>query len=664
MRYLLTAAVAALLLLAAFIPSSSILISGNISDATNGIPIAGGAVSVKNSRQSTTSDANGHFQLALKSLPATLLVSSVGYDAFTIEATDSAEVLKISLLPARSQLEDVVLSEFYEPKKSASGNYAKGKVSGSPAPQLSPQNRLAGVVAGMGRAFRKPAGKPETEKDEFAPRDRSNAGAGNREGYDAIVENRFQKPADHPLSTFSIDVDGASYSNVRRLLKEGQWPAEGAVRLEEFINYFHYRYPQPAGEDPFSINTEISACPWNTKHHLVLIGLQGKKIPVENLPPSNLVFLIDVSGSMEEPNKLPLVQSSLRLLVEQMRPQDRVSLVVYAGNAGLVLPPTAGGEKEKIRQAIDALQAGGSTAGGEGIKLAYATAKNAFISGGNNRVILCTDGDFNVGASSDSELETIITKQRESGVFLTVLGYGTGNYQDAKMEKLADKGNGNHAYIDDMAEASKVLVNEFGGTMFTIAKDVKLQVEFNPALVGAYRLIGYENRMLQAEDFNNDKKDAGELGSGHTVTALYEIIPAGVKDTLLEPVDGLKYQHPAAGASTASRDWCRIKFRYKKPAGDKSILLEKSVAAGAVTAAASENFRLAASAAQFGLLLRHSEFKEDASWAGTLKLVQGTLGQDTEGYRAELARLIRLASKMSPVHKDVVPDEDDELSAR
>ncbi len=649
-------------------PSKSILIAGKISDAKNGFFISGASISVKGSRQQTTSDATGQFRISVNSLPATINIAAVGYETFSIEVTDTVQTLTISLLPKTQSLQDVVAMGYSNQKqKRLSGQYESVP---APEPGFPSASTLQGQGAGVptSRGYLRSdmlSGKRRAPgTDKFAAGDSLNDDGANREGYDAIVENRFQQPADHPLSTFSIDVDGASYSNVRRLLKEGQWPTEGAVRLEEFINYFHYRYPQPTGQDPFSINTEISACPWNTRHQLVMIGLQGKKIPVENLPASNLVFLIDVSGSMDEPNKLPLVKSSLRLLVEQMRPQDRVSLVVYAGNAGMVLAPTSGSEKEKIRQAIDALEAGGSTAGGEGIRLAYATAKNAFISGGNNRVILCTDGDFNVGASSDSELEKIITRQRESGIFLTVLGYGTGNYQDAKMEKLADKGNGNHAYIDDMTEANKVLVNEFGGTMFTIAKDVKLQVEFNPALVGGYRLIGYENRMMQAEDFNNDKKDAGELGSGHTVTALYEIIPAGIKDTLLERVDGLKYQHPAAAAAMSqSKDWCTVKFRYKKPNGDKSILMEKTITPDANTAAASENFRLASAAAQFGLLLRQSEFKENASWTGALKLVKGTLDQDTEGYRAELAKLIRLAGKMAPEGKSAVPDDDD-LSAR
>ncbi|HQU56984.1 MAG TPA: VWA domain-containing protein, partial [Chitinophagaceae bacterium] len=401
----------------------------------------------------------------------------------------------------------------------------------------------------------------------------------NREGYDKITENPFKKVNDYPLSTFSIDVDAASYSNVRRFLNQGQLPPAGAVRIEEMINYFKYDYKQPKNGQPFSIHTEMANAPWNPNNKLVLIGLQGKKIPTDNLPASNLVFLIDVSGSMRSSNKLPLVKASLKMLVEQLREQDKISLVVYAGAAGLVLPPTSGAEKTKIKDAIDKLRAGGSTAGGAGIKLAYKTAEENFMKNGNNRVILCTDGDFNVGESSDDAMERLIEDERKSGVFLTVLGYGMGNYQDAKMQKLADKGNGNHAYIDGISEAKKVLVNEFGGTLFTIAKDVKLQIEFNPAKVQGYRLIGYENRMLAKEDFNDDKKDAGELGSGHTVTAIYEVIPVGVESDFLKDVDPLKYQKEKTKLSPTAHNGeiLTVKFRYKEPDGEVSKLIVQPV---------------------------------------------------------------------------------------
>ncbi len=451
------------------------------------------------------------------------------------------------------------------------------------------------------------------------------------------------------MSTFSIDVDAASYSNVRRFLNQGQLPPAGAVRIEEMINYFTYEYPQPVNDNPFSINTEISDAPWNKEHKLVLIGLQGKKIPTENLPASNLTFLIDVSGSMQGVNRLPLVKSSMKMLVDQLRDQDKVSIVVYAGAAGLVLPPTSGAEKTKIKDALDRLEAGGSTAGGAGLKLAYKTAKEHFVKNGNNRVILCTDGDFNVGESSDDAMERLIEQERQSGVFLTVLGYGMGNYKDSKMQKLADKGNGNHAYIDGMSEAKKVLVKEFGGTLFTIAKDVKLQVEFNPSKVQGYRLIGYENRMLAKEDFNDDKKDAGELGSGHTVTALYEVIPAGVKSSFLQNVDPLKYQKDIKPLSKSAYgdEIMTVKFRYKAPTGDVSKLIEQPVKDKQIPLLnMSDNFRFAAAVAEFGLLLRNSEFKSTASFDNVVKMAKKAKGNDEEGYRAEFVRLVENAQAL------------------
>jgi Ca-activated chloride channel family protein len=445
-------------------------------------------------------------------------------------------------------------------------------------------------------------------------------------------------------------VDAASYSNIRRFLNQGQLPPSGAVRIEEMINYFHYQYPQPGNEDPFSVNTEISDAPWNKNHKLVLIGLQGKKIATENLPASNLVFLIDVSGSMGSPNKLPLVKSSMKMLVDQLREKDRVAIVVYAGAAGLVLPSSGGDEKTTIKNAIDRLESGGSTAGGAGIRLAYKTAKQYFNAQGNNRVILCTDGDFNIGESSDDAMERLIEEERKSGIFLTVLGYGMGNYKDNKMQKLADKGNGNHAYIDGISEAKKVLVNEFGGTLFTIAKDVKLQIEFNPAKVQGYRLIGYENRMLAKEDFNDDKKDAGELGSGHTVTALYEIIPAGIKSDFLKSVDPLKYQQNISAQYRASsvNEIMTVKLRYKDPRSDESRLSEHPVNDHQVKLInTTDNFRFAASVAEFGMLLRHSEFTAQASFENVLNLAINAKGKDEEGYREEFIRLVRGAQLLA-----------------
>jgi Ca-activated chloride channel family protein len=469
----------------------------------------------------------------------------------------------------------------------------------------------------------------------------------NTEEYSATMENEWKQPLLDPLSTFSIDVDKASYSNVRRYLNSGQLPPKDAVRIEELINYFHYNYPQPEGDVPFSITNSMADCPWAAGHKLVEIGMQGRIIPDDKLPASNLVFLIDVSGSMDEPNKLPLVKRSLEMLVQKMRAEDKITIVVYAGNAGLVLPPTPSDQKEKIRQAIDRLEAGGSTAGGEGIELAYKMAKENFIKDGNNRVILSTDGDFNVGVSSEGDLARLIEEKRKDGIYLTVLGFGMGNYKDNKMEQLADKGNGNYAYIDDITEAEKTLVSEFGGTMYTIAKDVKLQVEWNPQVVKGYRLIGYEDRIMSKEDFNDDKKDAGELGSGHTVTALYEIIPVDSKEKL-PSVDSLKYQPQQNAVSTYSNEVMTVKLRYKNPKEDKSRLLSFTMK-NETTAfeKAPENLRWAASVASFGMLLRDSQYKGNAQYAEVKKWAKAARREDEEGYRAEFIKMLNTASTLS-----------------
>jgi Ca-activated chloride channel family protein len=466
----------------------------------------------------------------------------------------------------------------------------------------------------------------------------------NTEEYSKINDNEFKEATKNPLSTLSIDVDKASYSNVRRFITQGNLPPADAVRVEEMINYFNYNYPQPKNEDPFSITTEYTECAWNKNHNLIHIGIQGKEIKTDKMPANNLVFLIDVSGSMMDAAKLPLLKSGLRLLVDQLRPEDKVSLVVYAGAAGVVLPATSGNNKEKINDALEQLQAGGSTAGGEGILLAYKTAKENFITNGNNRVILATDGDFNVGASSDGELVRLIEKKREEGVFLTVLGFGSGNYKDSKMEQLADKGNGNYAYIDNILEAKKVLVKEIGGTLLTIAKDVKIQIEFNSAKVKAYRLVGYENRLLNNEDFNDDKKDAGELGAGHTVTAIYEIIPAG-SDEVVASVDPLKYTQPTSAPNKSNSDEVMtIKLRYKEPNETKSkliteVLLDKKKS----LAYASENCKFSSAVAEFGMILRDSKFKGDADYKSVLAMAKQSKGKDDEGYRAEFIRLVEMA---------------------
>ena len=466
----------------------------------------------------------------------------------------------------------------------------------------------------------------------------------NTEEYDRIYENQFLDALSNPLSTVSIDVDTASYSNARRFINDSILPPADTVRIEEFINYFNYDYPQPTDEHPFSINVEVSEAPWNRDHQLVHIGLQGLDVPKEELPPSNLVFLLDVSGSMNQANKLPLVKRGFQLLVDQMDERDSVAIVVYAGAAGLVLPSTNGTNKAAILQALENLEAGGSTAGGEGIKLAYDIATENFIEGGNNRVILATDGDFNVGPSSDAELIRLIEEKREEGIFLTILGFGTGNYKDSKMEQLADKGNGNYAYLDSIREANKVLVSEMAGTLLTIAKDVKIQIEFNPAKVQAYRLIGYENRLLAKEDFDDDTKDAGELGAGTAVTFLYEIVPGGA-DEELRPTPELKYQDTEVSEEAEqTNELLTLKLRYKQPDGDESILMTHPVLDETLPLdQTSDNFRFSAAVAEFGMLLRDSAFKGDATYENVRELARSAMGADKTGYRLEFMQMVESA---------------------
>jgi Ca-activated chloride channel family protein len=470
------------------------------------------------------------------------------------------------------------------------------------------------------------------------------------EQYDFVQEEGFCSPLRHPVSTFSIDVDTASYSNVRRLLREGSLPPSGAVRIEEMLNYFAYDYPTDRGEHPFSVITEVAEAPWQPQHQLVMIGLQGEEVPAGELPPRNLVFLLDVSGSMQPANKLPLVKRALRGLVTRLRREDHVALVVYAGASGLVLPPTSGAEQGTILAALQQLEAGGSTNAGEGIALAYALARQHFDPEAINRVILATDGDFNVGVTSRAELVEMIERERESGVFLTVLGVGTGNLKDATMEQLADHGNGNYAYLDDFAEARKVLVEEAGGTLVTIAKDVKIQVEFNPKRVARYRLIGYENRRLAAEDFDDDAKDAGEMGAGHSVTALYEIVPVGIKAPTGE-LGMLRYQAPReATAAAISSELLAVKLRYKRPDEDTSRLLMHVVEEPARSLArASQDLRFGAAVALFGMLLRDSPYRGDADYELVQELARGALGRDESGYRAEFIRLVALARDLGAV---------------
>jgi Ca-activated chloride channel family protein len=470
----------------------------------------------------------------------------------------------------------------------------------------------------------------------------------NTEAYDKIVDNPFHLTAAEPLSTFSIDVDTASYANVRRFLNQNTLPPRDAVRIEEMLNYFAYHDAPPSktSEHPFAVHVEVAGCPWNAQHRMARIGIAARPIDQAQRPASNLVFLVDVSGSMHEPNKLPLVQWSLERLVEQLGENDQVAIVVYASASGLVLPPTSCLHKAEIMSAIDRLRAGGSTNGGAGIQLAYDIATQQFIQKGTNRVILATDGDFNVGISNQEDLVRLIEAKAKSGVFLSVLGYGMGNIKDNNLEKLADKGNGHYAYIDSPREAYKVLVEEMGSTLVTVAKDVKIQVEFNPAKVGAFRLIGYENRIMAHQDFNDDTKDAGEIGAGHHVTALYEIVPTGqVGD--LPGIDPLKYTKPAASTASSNESFT-VKLRYKRPDGDTSRLLDYGVTdPGRSFAEASDDLKLAAAVAGFGMLLRGSADKGSLTYSGVLEIAEATLSRDSSGYRQEFVAAVRKARALS-----------------
>lgn len=592
-------------------------ISGSVSDQLDGSPIVMASLKSLPSKTMTQTNREGKFNLKVPESDTELQVTYIGYGTKTIKYNKST-TYKIQLNANKPLLEEVMV---VGPKKIREHalNFA--------APILVQDNASYAPLAG------KISGLHQEHKDT--------------ESYSSIVENGFKDPLKDALSTFSIDVDAASYSNVRRFINNGSLPPKDAVRIEEMINYFDYNYAQPTGKDPINIITELAPAPWNPQHRLVQIGLKAKTIATDNLPASNLVFLIDVSGSMNSANKLPLLVSSFKLLTDQLRAQDKVAIVVYAGQSGLVLPSTPGDAKTSIKDALNKLSAGGSTAGGAGLQLAYKVASENFIKGGNNRIILATDGDFNVGASSDDEMQKLIEQKRKSGIFLTVLGYGMGNYKDSKMEILANKGNGNYAYIDNINEARKVLVNEFGGTLFTIAKDVKLQVEFNPNKVQAYRLIGYENRLLKDEDFNNDLKDAGEMGSGHTVTALYEIIPTGVNSSFAPKVDALKYQKPFNTQNKYDgNEMLTVKIRYKLP--DQEVSKKMQLAIGDNQKKnTSDNFRFAAALAEFGMLLRQSDFKQNSSFDQVISLAEGAMGRDKEGYRSEFLKLAKSTQLMA-----------------
>ncbi|MBS0211333.1 MAG: VWA domain-containing protein [Planctomycetes bacterium] len=532
----------------------------------------------------------------------------------------------------------------------------------APAPGAGPVPVIAQVVANPVPAEQLPAvqfadssrkrEEPAIRQKEEAERRwgwREQEQLGNTEAYDHIVENQYQRVNDHPLSTFSIDVDTASFALVRRFLDQGQLPPRGAVRIEELVNYFRYDYPQPEAGRPFSVNTEIAECPWNAKARLLRIGLQGREIPASERPASNLVFLLDVSGSMQDANKLPLVKRAMKLLVTQLSAKDRVAMVVYAGNSGLALPSTPGDQHDSILGTIDRLEAGGSTNGASGIQQAYQVARQNFLREGTNRVILCTDGDFNVGITNQDELIRLIEDEAKSGVFLSALGFGMGNFKDATLEKLADKGNGNYAYIDNDREARKVLVEQMAGTLYTIAKDVKIQIEFNPRLVAAYRLVGYENRILAKEDFNNDKKDAGDIGAGHSVTALYEILTVG-EPVAAPAVDPLKYQRSVNTTPAAEQaELLTLKLRYKQPDGQTSQLIEQPVADTTQPyAKASSEFKFAAAVAGFGLVLRDSAFRGALNLAAVAELAQEGVGKDVGGHRAAFVELVNRARMLKP----------------
>ncbi|WP_324756731.1 vWA domain-containing protein [Sphingobacterium thalpophilum] len=582
-------------------------VKGRVTDGQSGRGLSGATVTNLQTKESKVTDREGNYQIHVATGTDVLEFRALGYLTRRVSVNGKSKVDAVMAADLHTLEEVVVL-----------GYGTAVKTNSSPVMALSAKQTYFG---GSGIFIR---GQQSSQ-----------------ESYQKIKENKFINPLKEPLSTFAADVDAASYSNVRRFINSGSLPEKDAVRVEEMINYFQYRVAGPKNGEPVNILTELSKAPWNSTHQLMRVTLKAKDIPTDQLKASNLVFLIDVSGSMMGPGRLPLVKSSLKMLVDQLRDIDRVAIVTYAGSAGVKLESTAGSQKMKIKTAIDELEAGGSTAGAAGIKKAYEIARQNFIQGGNNRIILASDGDFNVGQSSDESMEELISSESKSGVFLTVLGYGMGNLKDSKMEILADKGHGNYAYIDNISEARKAMVTEFGGTLFTVAKDVKIQVEFNPSYVQAYRLVGYENRLLEAEDFNNDQKMGGDMGVGHMVTALYEIVPVGVSSAIAGNVDPLKYQaEQKASVGKMNGELATVKFRYKEPEGSKSKLQQKTVEAKAVEIEkASEDLRFASAVAELGMLLRDSDFKQRASFESLIARAKAAKGSDEEGYRAEFIRL-------------------------
>ncbi len=631
---------------------------GKVMDEVTQEPIAFANIIIKTDSNKVvngaTSDLDGKFYI--RPIPAgkyNVEVAFMGYNTQLIKdvrfSPNKTTYIDFKLQSSTTALQEVVIMAYREPLINMQQCYSSSTITSSEISKMPGRsaNRIAVTVGGVFN----------TENGAMGGiRGSRNASSINfidgvqvmqpevetiNESYDEIVENEFENVLYEPLSTFSVDVDKASYSNIRRYLDNDQLPPADAVRIEEMINYFHYDYPSPTNNQPFSINLEAAECPWNTEHQLVQIALKAKDVDMdEELPASNFVFLIDVSGSMSDANKLPLLKKSFNIFIDKLRAEDRIAIVVYSSTVRCVLESTSGAQKAKIKNAMSMLVAQGSTAGGEGIQLAYKIAKENFIEDGNNRVIMATDGDFNVGISDNNQLKKMIEKKRDDGIFLTILGYGMGNYKDNRMEMLTNAGNGNYAYIDNILEAEKVLGTEMYGTLYTIAKDVKIQIEFNPNQVKAYRLIGYENRMLAAKDFNDDKKDAGEIGLGHYVIALYEVIPADSKEKISN-LDSLKYQ---SRTIIESDELLTVKFRYKEPDGNESKLITRSITINDIEKEnVSDNLLLSSSVAEFGLLLRKSKYRGNATYGAIIKRARKTLKNDDEGYRAEFIKLVKTA---------------------
>ena len=626
------------------------VVVGRVTDPA-GRPIAQVSVAIAERSLGATTDGDGRYSIHVPRQAeierVVVTFRRIGYDRRDLPLAVRGDTVRLDaqLAPAATTLNEVVTTGVpgAQPASITDGAIrANGREQSADVRlrvKSAPVTTSVGVAGGV--ALRRDEGRYPRYPRPIRP------DSGNTEAYEHIDENAFRSPLVAPLSTFSVDVDRASYANVRRFLTGGNLPPRDAVRIEELVNYFPYADPAPDGRDPIRITTEVAPAPWNPSHDLVRIGLRARDVDMRRAPPSNLVFLIDVSGSMQGPNRLGLVKQSLALLVNELREQDRVAIVVYAGSAGLVLPSTSGGDKQRILGALEALQAGGSTAGGAGIRLAYDVARQNFLRGGNNRVILCTDGDFNVGQSSDAALVQLIEEKRREGSFLTILGFGMGNYKDQKMEKLAGAGNGNYAYIDDLLEASKMLVKEMGGTLLTVAKDVKLQVEFDPTRVQAYRLLGYEDRLLRDEDFANDVKDAGDVGAGHAVTALYEIVRAEERlDVTLPGVAPLRYQRPPVVRGRGD-ELLHVALRYKQPDGERSVLLTQPVRwSRPDRSRPSESMRFASAVAGFGMLLRNSPNAGSLSWPQVIALARGARGDDPEGYRTDFLRLAEIAATL------------------